>query len=170
MGQLDLAALLAGVLVLGAVPRCRALRFWGFVSGHFAGHFHHPAFDPAAPFGNPHTPLAGRPLGAASISQNVAKSPLRAADTFIRVSVQVGAAARAGPKPARCTSRSGFVTERNIIVRFCGDAAELGVVLRGLFSAPSIPRLARPVEPGDVSHGLEPTLAAALNQSNSKAL
>jgi hypothetical protein len=56
--------------------------------------------DPDASSGNPHMPLRRRPSGVASISQNVAKSPLRAAPSSFAVLIQVNDAAPVALKPA----------------------------------------------------------------------
>ncbi|HEX3638889.1 MAG TPA: hypothetical protein VHV99_26095 [Paraburkholderia sp.] len=55
---------------------------------------------PGALSGNPHMPLPRRPSGVASISQNVAKSPLRATPSSFAALIQVNDAAPAALKPA----------------------------------------------------------------------
>jgi hypothetical protein len=56
--------------------------------------------DPGALSGNPHTPLRRRPSGVTPISQNVAKSPLRGAASFVAALIQVNGAAPPGLEPA----------------------------------------------------------------------
>jgi hypothetical protein len=62
---------------------------------------HEVPHQPQRAFRNPHTPLARRPLGVMSISENVAKSPLGAVSPFVAALIQVNGAT---PRRLECGS------------------------------------------------------------------